>query len=176
MAYIFIKKMIIFYYKYLFTIIMSYQQFIDSVYTNNLTTLKNMCQSDPNIINEVNTNSATLLADLIYMNLDLMNPSTEINYFNSDHIIIDTFILVFLIKSGINLPKSMNLLFDYSRMFGSTFNMNTAIYERMLEDQKQYYENLLKEKLQEQKEQLLEEIYAPNGIGYQAAKERFETQ
>jgi hypothetical protein len=155
---------------------MSYQQFIDSVYTNNLTTLKNMCQSDPNIINEVNTNSATLLADLIYMNLDLMNPSTEINYFNSDHIIIDTFILVFLIKSGINLPKSMDLLFDYSRMFGSSFNMTTVIYERMLEDQKQYYENLLKEKLQEQKEQLLEEIYAPNGIGYQAAKERFETQ
>jgi hypothetical protein len=155
---------------------MSYQQFIDSVYTNNLTTLKNMCQSDPNIINEVNTNSATLLADLIYMNLDLMNPSTEINYFNSDHIIIDTFILVFLIKSGINLPKSMDLLFDYSRMFGSSFNMTTVIYERMLKDQKQYYENLLKEKLQEQKEQLLEEIYAPNGIGYQAAKERFETQ
>lgn len=155
---------------------MSYQQFIDSVYTNNLTTLKNMCQSDPNIINEVNTNSATLLADLINMNLDLMNPSTEINYFNSDHIIIDTFILVFLIKSGINLPKSMDLLFDYSRMFGSSFNMTTVIYERMLKDQKQYYENLLKEKLQEQKEQLLEEIYAPNGIGYQAAKERFETQ
>jgi len=171
MAYIFIKKMIIFYYKYLFTIIMSYQQFIDAVYTNNLTTLKNMCQSDPNIINEVNTNSATLLADLIYMNLDLMNPSTE-----SDHLSIDTFILVFIIKSGINLPKSMDLLFDYSRMFGSSFNMTTVIYERMLKDQKQYYENLLKEKLQEQKEQLLEEIYAPDGIGYQAAKERFETQ
>lgn len=164
---------------------MSYQQFIDAINSNNLTALKNMYQSDPNIINEVNTNSATLLDDLIKRNIDIMNPNTPSNNYE----IITGSILKFLIQSGINLPESMDLLFNYSRLYCSTCEMTTAIYERLLADQKQYYENLLKEKLQEQKEQLLEEIYAPpdtigsndspyrelRGIGYSAAKERFES-
>ncbi len=164
---------------------MSYQQFIDAINSNNLTALRNMCESDPNIINEVNTNSATLLDDLIKRNIDKMNPNTTENNYEW----VSELILKFLIQSGINLPDPMNLLFDYSRLCDSTSNMTNTIYERLLVDQKQYYENLLKEKLQEQKEQLLEEIYAPpdtigsndspyselRGIGYSAAKERFET-
>lgn len=42
--------------------------------------------------------------------------------------------------------------------------------EEKLEEQKQYYE----QKLVEQKEQLLDELYRPDGLGYTVAKERFE--
>ncbi len=38
------------------------------------------------------------------------------------------------------------------------------------------YNTKLQEELTEQKEQIYKEIYTPGGIGYQAAKERFESQ
>lgn len=43
-------------------------------------------------------------------------------------------------------------------------------YQEELEQQKQYYE----QKLIEQKEQLLDELYRPDGLGYTVAKQRFE--
>jgi ankyrin repeat protein len=50
------------------------------------------------------------------------------------------------------------------------------LYEKKLNEHQKYYENLLEKKLKKQKEELYEEIYAPSGIGYEAAKNRFENK
>jgi hypothetical protein len=149
---------------------MSTQQFIDAIYQNNLTTLTNMVNSDPSIIGQVNTNNGTLIQDILEMDTRCL-----CNNAKTGDQLVETRVLKFLVKSGITLPHSMNKLLEFARLFGSTDGLLASIYERLLDDQKQYYENLLQQKLAEQKEQLLEEMYAPKGIGYNAAKERFES-
>jgi hypothetical protein len=80
--------------------------------------------------------------------------------------------------------NQLNLDFDGESHFIAIQQIpNIDIIQIELEKQKQYYENLLQQKLAEQKAQLLEEMYAPNsssdnglrGIGYRVAKERFES-
>lgn len=85
-----------------------------------------------------------------------------------------------LLKHNANIDiknnKGYNAIY-YAKKYYS-IKITSLLYERKLENQKKelenYYENLIQQKLQEQKEKLLEEIYAPDGIGYKAAKDRFE--
>jgi len=87
------------------------------------------------------------------------------------------------ISSGKYDTTSAYCMLEISNMiYQKKLENQQKYYQKKIIDQQKYYENLLQQKLNEQKEQLLREIYAPDsspdnelkGIGYQAAKDRFE--
>jgi hypothetical protein len=179
---------------------MSTQQFIDAIHNNDYQTYENIFKKNPSIINEVNKQNDKFLYDII--SSPLISPSIsekqkllkflheggnfkEILNSLKEPVCSET--IIFLIKNGIILPQNIDL-FKYAKRYDDSddHSMIEVLYERkidkllnehqtILADQKQYYENLLQQKLAEQKAQLLEEMYAPKGIGYNAAKERFES-
>lgn len=84
-----------------------------------------------------------------------------------------------LIKMGADpyiKNKQDRSLFNFSiypRFVGLFMKINYFFLEKKLDEQKEYFEKLIEQKLTEQKEQLLHEMYAPDSIGYQVSKDRF---
>jgi ankyrin repeat protein len=79
--------------------------------------------------------------------------------------------MILLKQDNINIDNDKIKLEDHLQ--GYDAYLAIELYKKKMDNQKKYFENLIEQKLREQKEQLYEEIYAPNGIGYEVAKKRF---